>query len=230
MLDVRLDHCLLYFSSPEIKGQEPLQLASLLLDRKMREPEIIKPMSQTDTVRPRIRLFDQIELSVARILTALCVISISAAAHASDDLQDACRDHFSQARQAEVQLEALKNQPLRMVRIGEKLDVALYDRLALVRRQRIQGASDQVRTAQSALSGCLARQLTMQQELQQGRLPAVASPVVRRHAPVVQSGARPVELTRPSSGPLPIVPGTPSSCDPYSSPGGCRVQSGKTTR
>jgi len=93
----------------------------------------------------------------------------SAAVDTSRDLRDSCRAHFSTARQSEAQLETLKNQPLRMVRIGGELDVALYDRLASVRRQRIAAASVAVRIAQSALSGCLAKQLSIQQSQ---RMPA----------------------------------------------------------
>lgn len=81
----------------------------------------------------------------------------------SRDLRDSCRTLFSTARQSEAQLETLKNQPLRMVRLGAELDVELYDRLAAVRRKRIASASLAVRTAQSALSGCLAKQLSVQQ-------------------------------------------------------------------
>lgn len=134
------------------------------------------------------------------------------------DLQDACRDHFNRTRQTETQLETLKNQPLRIVRLGGELDVALYDRLASVRRQKIAAASVAVRTAQSALSGCLARQLSIQQN---SRMPAavVETQPIRQQIPA--SVARPIEQ-------VPALPVDRSrTCDPSRDPNGCRVRVGQ---
>ncbi|MDZ4083122.1 MAG: hypothetical protein U1E10_09310, partial [Bdellovibrionales bacterium] len=126
---------------------------------------------------------------------------------------------------SEAQLETLKNQPLRMVRIGGELDVALYDRLALVRRQRIAAASVAVRTAQSALSGCLARQLTVQQNQRMpaslGEQPLVndAGPAIAQ--PVVQ--AQPVRRQTIEQVYIPPKP-VRKGCDPETAEYGCTIE------
>lgn len=151
------------------------------------------------------------------------------ASDAGRDLRDSCRSHFAAARQSEAQLETLKNQPLRMVRIGGELDVALYDRLALVRRQRIAAASVAVRTAQSALSGCLAKQLTVQQNQ---RMPAsVAEQAIPNHAgrasahpavlaPPIQRRAQPQIREQVYVPPKPVR----NSCDPETAEYGCTIE------
>lgn len=135
------------------------------------------------------------------------------------DLRDSCRTQFAAARQSEQQLESLKNLPLRMIRIGGELDVALYDRLAQVRRQRIAAASVSVRTAQSALSGCLARQVSLQQAQ---RMPAsvLAQPASRPTAAREQVYApqQPVQSPQIPQAPL------QKKCDPETEEYGCPIE------
>ncbi len=140
---------------------------------------------------------------------------------ASGDLRDSCRSQFAAARESEAKLEAFKNLPLRMVRIGGELDVALYDRLALVRRQRIAAASVSVRTAQSVLSGCLARQLTVQQAQ---RMPAAvpeAQPQVQVNAAIPEQVYVPPQPIQPRPNPKPVLR---STCDPETEEYGCPVE------
>lgn len=159
-------------------------------------------------------------------LGALMFISpkVAAQAHAyetSGDLRDSCRSQFAAARESEAKLESLKNLPLRMVRIGGELDVALYDRLAQVRRQRIAAASVAVRTAQSVLSGCLARQLTVQQ-IQ--RMPAAVSEV-QPQVPVNNAIPEQVYVPPQPMLPRPIPkPAIRSTCNPETEEYGCPVE------
>lgn len=144
------------------------------------------------------------------------------------DLRDSCRSQFTAARQSETQLETLKNLPLRMVRIGGELDVALYDRLAQVRRQRIAAASVSVRTAQSVLSGCLAKQLSVQQVQ---RMPAAVSqpqaqPQLQHQINQVNSAIPeqvyvPPQPIQPRPIPKPVLR---STCDPETEEYGCPVE------
>lgn len=199
--------------------------------------------SQSETPSTRTKLFGKTTRAYRLIgfcggvygfsgIALAMIVGFSPMTFASDagrDLRDSCRNHFAAARQSEAQLETLKSQPLRMVRIGGELDVALYDRLALVRRQRIAAASVAVRTAQSALSGCLAKQLTVQQTQ---RMPAnVAEQPIISHAgrasahPVV--AAPPIQQqVRPQIREQVYVPPKPirKSCDPETAEYGCTIE------
>ncbi len=163
---------------------------------------------------------DSFKYAGSLLLCALALFSQQSLAYeASGDLRDSCRSQFAAARQSEAQLETLKNMPLRMVRIGGELDVALYDRLAQVRRQRIAAASVSVRTAQSALSGCLAKQLSVQQV---ERMPAaVPQPEFHQvNSTIAEQVYTPPQPIQPRPIPKPVT----GTCDPETEEYGCPVE------
>jgi hypothetical protein len=180
----------------------------------------LKWLSRFDTSNNRLKFARKLFLFTLMFISPQ-VAAQGPAFETSSDLRDSCRNQFAAARESEAQLEALKNLPLRMVRIGGELDVALYDRLAQVRRQRIAAASVSVRTAQSVLSGCLARQLTVRQ-IQ--RMPAAvpeAQPSVQVNAAIPERVYVPPQPIQPRPIPKPVLR---STCNPETEEYGCPVE------